>query len=257
MGGGLAGRTVLVTRPREQAWTLCDALRSRGARPVEFPTLTIRAADTADLDLELRRLDRFDWVVFTSANGVRFFAERLAAVGPRGLPLGIRVAAVGPATARAAADRGLPTHAMPGEFTGAAVPAAMGHLAGSAVLLPRADIGREEAGAALRAAGATVTEVTVYHTVPETPDPAARRALDAGVDAATFTSPSAIRNLAALLGDDARRVLRHAVIACLGGTTAAATRALGFPVHVQARTATVEGLVEALAAHYDTTVPVP
>jgi len=177
-------------------------------------------------------------------------------IQPRGLPGGVRVAAVGAATARAAADRGLPAHAVPEEFTGAAIPAAMGDLAGCAVLLPRADIGREETAAALRAAGAVVTEVTTYHTVPEAPDAPAYRALEAGVDAATFTSPSAIRNLAALLGNDARRVLRHSIIACLGGTTAAATRALGFTVHVQPRTATVEALVEALDAHF-AKVPVP
>lgn len=252
----LAGRTVLVTRPREQAWSLCDALRERGACPIEFPTIAIRPAPSGPLDGALGVLDRFAWVVFTSANGVRFFADRLAVIQPRGLPGGVRVAAVGAATARAAADRGLPAHAVPEEFTGAAIPAAMGDLAGCAVLLPRADIGREETAAALRAAGAVVTEVTTYHTVPEAPDAPAYRALEAGVDAATFTSPSAIRNLAALLGNDARRVLRHSIIACLGGTTAAATRALGFTVHVQPRTATVEALVEALDAHF-AKVPVP
>jgi uroporphyrinogen-III synthase len=253
---GLAGRTVLVTRPREQAWSLCDALRARGAVPIEFPTIAIRPAPPGQLDGALGALDAFAWVVFTSANGVRFFADRLAVIRPGGLPRGTRVAAVGTATARAAADRGLPAQAVPEEFTGAALPAAMGDLTGLTVLLPRADIGREETPAALRAAGAAVTEVTIYHTVPEAPEPGAYRALEAGVDAATFTSPSSIRNLAALLGNDARRVLRHSTIACLGGTTAAATRALGFPVHVQPPAATVEALVQALDAHF-AQVPVP
>jgi uroporphyrinogen-III synthase len=249
---GLAGRTVLVTRPREQAWQLCDPLRERGARPIEFPTIAIRAADPAALDAEIRRLDQFSWVVLTSANGARVFADRMAQVRPRGLPPSLRVAAVGPATAGAATDRGLPVVAMPREFSGAALPTALGDLEGRAVLLPRADIGREETVAALRAAGAAVTDVTTYHTVPDAPDPEARRALSAGVDVATFTSPSAVRNFAALLGDDAQRLLERSAVACLGGTTAAASRGLGFSVHVQPATATIAALVDALDAHFST-----
>lgn len=249
---GLAGRTVLVTRPREQAGALCDPLRARGARPVEFPTIAVRGVDPAALDAELRELDRFAWLVFTSANAVRVLADRLALVRPKGLPATTRVATVGAATARAAADRGLPVHAVPREFTGTALPAAMGDLFGRAVLVPRADIGREETLAALRAMGAAVSDVTVYHTVPASPEPEAWDALAAGVDAVTFTSPSAARNLAALLGDDARRRLAPSVIACLGGTTAAAARAAGFAVHVQPPTATIPALVGALEAHFST-----
>lgn len=247
---GLTGRTVLVTRPREQAGPLCTHLRERGALPVVFPTIAIRAADSAELDAELRGLERFDWLVFTSVNGVRFFADRLAVVRPLGVPPTVRVAAVGSATAGALADRGIPVHAVPEEFAGAALPAAMGELAGRTVLLTRSDIGREETLAALRAAGAAVTGLTVYHTIPATPEPDAVRALAAGVDAATFTSPSAVRNLVALLGDDAHRVLGHAAIACLGETTAAAAHALGFPVHVRPNTATIEALTDALDAHF-------
>jgi uroporphyrinogen-III synthase len=249
---GLAGRTVLVTRPREQAWTLSDPLRARGAHPIEFPTIAIRAADPAVLDGEIRGLERFDWLVFTSANACRFFADRLARVRPRGLPSSLRVAAVGPATAGAATDRGMPVEAVPREFSGEALPAALGDLVGRAVLLPRADIGREETVAALRAAGAAVTDVTAYHTVPDSPDPAARRALSAGVDVATFTSPSAVRNFAALLGDDARRLLERSAVACLGGTTTAAARALGFTVHVEPGLATVAALIDALDTHFST-----
>jgi uroporphyrinogen III methyltransferase/synthase len=247
---GLTGRRVLVTRPRDQAASLCRRLRERYAIPVVFPTIAIRAADAAELDAELRHLDGFDWLVFTSVNGVRFVADRLAAVRPEGVPPTVRVAAVGSATARAAVEHGLPVHAVPDAFTGTAIPAALGDLRGRAVLLPRADIGREETGAALRAAGATLTEVVAYHTVPETPNADEWRGLRAGVDAVTFTSPSAVRHFAALLDDGERRRLDRAVIACIGGTTAAAARAVGFEVHTQPGTSTVDGLVAALDAHF-------
>jgi uroporphyrinogen-III synthase len=247
---GCSGRRVLVTRPREQAGALARRLEARGAVPVVFPTIAIAAADPAQLDRELGRLEGFDWLVFTSANAVKVVAARLERTRPAGLPPWLRIAAVGSATARAAAERGLPVHAVPVSFTGTALPEALGSPFGRTVLLPRADIGREETAAALEAAGALVTEVVAYHTVPETPSLDEWRGLEAGVDAVTFTSPSAVRGLAALLNAETRARLDAAVVACIGETTAAAARGAGFPVHVVPATATVEFLVAALENHF-------
>jgi uroporphyrinogen-III synthase len=112
--------------------------------------------------------------------------------------------------------------------------------------LPRADLGRPETPEALRAAGALVDEVTVYHTIPAAPDPAGLAGLEAGVDAVTFTSPSTFTNFVALLGDRAGRLLAGAAVACIGPVTSAAVRAAGFPVHVEPPEHTMAGLVDAL-----------
>jgi uroporphyrinogen-III synthase len=246
----LAGRTVVVTRPREQAAPLCAALAAHGAIPMVFPTIEVRAVDNlSTLDRALDALETYAWLVFTSVNGVRFFFERLDARRGGKLTAGLRVAAVGPATARAIAQRGLTVDAVPDEHRGARIAAALGELAGRRVLLPRAEIGREEVVAELLAQGAAVDDVPVYHTVPATPDPDGLAALRRGVDVVTFTSPSTVRNFLMLLGADARDLLRGAIIACIGPVTADAARELGLPVHVQPAGASAEGLVEALAAY--------
>jgi len=137
------------------------ALATQGARAVAFPTIALRPADDpGPLDRAIGRLGTYAWIVFTSANAVRFFAERL---GDRPLPSGIRVAAVGTGTAAAAGERGLRVDAMPDEFVGARIAAALGRLDGRAVLLPRADLAGAETPATLRAAP------TKPRTVPEYP----------------------------------------------------------------------------------------
>jgi len=240
----------VVTRAREQAGPLCRALEARGAVPVLFPTIVTRAADDpAPLDAALGRLADYAWVVFTSANAVRYVARRMALVGRTGLPPGTRAAAVGSATAQALAEQGIAVAAVPEEFRGERVAAALGAVTARRVLLPSADIGREETASALRAAGAVVDEVTAYHTGPASPDPAGRRALEAGVDAITFTSPSTVRNFVQLVGGAAPRLLRGVVVAAIGPATAEALRDQGLPADVLAAMSTVEALVEAVDGH--------
>ena len=244
----LAGRRVLVTRPRAQAESLVAALEAAGATAVLMPLIAIAPPDDPGLaEAALDRLSTYDWLVITSANGARAVGERWAA---RGLPFpaGPRVAVVGPRTAVAARAAGLPVHAQPNEFRGAAIPAALGDLRGKRVLLPRTDIGREETPDALTAAGALVDEVVFYRTVPAAADPEAMRALRAGVDILTFMSPSAVEAFVALLGDEAVALAAHATVACIGPVTAEAARAAGLPVHVQPTTYTSEALVDALLA---------
>lgn len=244
----LAGRRVLVTRPRAQAESFVAALEAAGALPVLMPLIAIappddpRAAEAA-----LDRLASYDFLVCTSANGARAVGERWAT---RGLPFpaGLRVAAVGPRTAAAARAVGLPVHVQPDEFRGAAIPAALGELSGKRVLLPRTDIGGEETPGALAAAGALVDDVVFYRTLAAAPDPEALRALRAGVDILTFMSPSAVQAFVALLGDEAMSLAAHATVACIGPVTADAARAAGLPVHVQPAAYTSEALLDALMA---------
>lgn len=247
----LAGRTVVVTRAAEQAAPLCEALAARGARVVPFPTIRTRPArDPEPARRSVANLEAYAWIVFTSANAVRFYAHYLAARPGGRLPPGVHVAAVGTATATALAERGIRVDAIPDEFVGVRIAAALGDLAGRRVLLPRADLGRPETPDALRAAGALVDDVTVYQTLPAAPDPGGLAALEAGVDAVTFTSPSTFINFLALLDDRAPRVLTGAVIASIGPVTSAAIRAAGFPVHVEPAEHTMAGLVDALETFF-------
>jgi len=244
---GLAGRTVVVTRPREQAAGFVTSLERQGARVIVFPTIATRAADPADVDRAIAVLGTYAWLVLTSANAVRFFFTRL---GTATLPGTLRVAAVGTATADALAERGVRVDAIPDEFVGVRVPAALGDLNGRRVLLPRADIGRAETVQALEDAGATVDAVTLYHTVPAALDPAAVAALAGGVDAITFTSASTFTNLCTLLGDRAATLLAGVTIASIGPVTSAAIRAAGFPVHVEPDEHTTAALARALETYF-------
>ena len=244
----LAGRRVLVTRPRAQAASLVAALEAAGAVPVILPLLTIAPPDDpGPAESALDRLDQYDWIVCTSANGARAFGERWASRS-RTFPPGPRVAVIGPRTAEAARAAGLVVHAQPPEFRGSAVPASLGDLGERRVLLPRSDIGREETLEALAAAGAIVDDVVFYRTVREAPDDDALRALRAGVDVMTFMSPSAVEAFVALLGDEAATLAARATVACIGPVTADAARAVGLPVHIQSATYTSEALVDALLA---------
>lgn len=237
----LAGRRVVVTRPRARAAALCDALEQRGATVLEVPVIATVALAGGELDAALRRLPRYDWIAFTSAAAVEAVAERRAALGLASCD--VPAAAVGPATRAAAAAAGFTVGAVPGTFRGAELAGAMGPLAGRRVLLPSSTIARPETAAALRAAGARVDDVFAYQTRAVTPPAAALAALAAGVDAITLASPSAVTALYDLAG---RTPFDHAVVACIGPTTSAAVRALGIEPQVEPRDYTSTGLVAAL-----------
>jgi uroporphyrinogen-III synthase len=252
----LAERTVVVTRALGQHRELTGLLEAEGAVPVLFPTIAIRPArDVTALDAALREAARYDWLVFTSANAVSHVWDRFAALGGATLPPTVRIAAVGPTTARALADRGAAVSAIPDAYRGSEVAGALGTLTGRRVLLPRADIGRDETVEALRAAGAEVVAVTAYHTIPAEPDPAGLAALRSGVDAVTFTAPSTVRNFALLLADEAAPLLRRTTVACIGPSTADAVASLGLAPPLTAAAATAPGLVAALAAYFSRPAP--
>ena len=242
----LAGRRVLVTRPRDQAGALTAALARRGARPILLPTIEIRPVDDfAALDRALDGLEAYDWIAFTSMNGVAVLFDRLAGRGAR-LPSAVRVAAVGSGTAHALAARGVHVDFVPTEFTGAHLGRELEDVAGRRVLVPRAVRGREDLVVELRTRGALVQDVPVYQTLPAAPDPDGLRELWRGVDVATFTSASTVENYFLLLGARAARLLDDALIACIGPIAADAARSLGLSVHVQPDEHTIPGLVAAL-----------
>lgn len=246
----LAGRTVLVTRSRDQATDLCAALASRGARAVAFASIETVRVDSPEVRDCLASLDRFDWIVFTSANAVRHFWNAMRELGHSSLRSRAAVAAVGPATRRELELRGVSVSAIPQRYLGTELAATLGPLEGSRVLLPRSDIAGDETVEAFRARGAVVEELVIYRTVTASPTPEAVRVIEGRIDAVTFTSPSTVRGFLDAGGEVAERLLRTAVIACIGPVTAEAVRGMGLAVQVQPSEHTAVALVEALERHF-------
>ena len=247
----LFGRRVVVTRAREQASGLAAGLQELGAEVVEFPTIAIRPEDPALLDTALTALASYDWVVFTSANGVRFFWDRLAARGMDTRALaGNKVAAIGSATAEALAARGLRADFVPPAFVAEEV--ARGLIAqgvdGARVLIPRAREAREVLPEDLRRAGAVVDVVPVYVTEPAATNREAVLArLEADeLDWVTFGSSSTVRNFFAQISPEQARRATRLRFACIGPVTAATLREYGFEPHVQPDQFTIPCLLEAL-----------
>ncbi|MYD86675.1 MAG: uroporphyrinogen-III synthase [Acidobacteria bacterium] len=255
----LAGKRILVTRPQAQAPELAERLDALGAESIEAPAIRIVPPDDMQpLDDACAAAASFAWIVFTSANAVDAFLQRLDGPGGGdGKLAGVRICAIGPATAARLARHGLSVDLAPadhrGEGVGAALRAAL-DLRGTRILLPRADIARPLLPDALRAAGAAVTEVTAYRTVAATAWPGAdvRELLDRRrIDAVTFTSASAVRAVAQSLGAvRAVELLRPTVVAAIGPVTARAAGQLGVETTVMPSTYTTQALAQALADYF-------
>jgi len=252
----LFGRRVLVTRAREDAGRLADLVGALGGEPYEYPAIAVAAMPDAEpLARAVRELPSYQWVVFTSANGVRFFWDRLWASGGDARRFGgVRVAAIGPRTAETLHRFGLRADLVPDEYRAEGVLAALQERVapGDRVLCPRAEKAREVLTGGLAAMGAQVTEVAAYRTEPGGADPREVREMLArgDFDAVTFTSSSTVHNLLQALGDGGAELLGRTVRACIGPVTAATLAGYGLDSTVTAARYTVEGLVEALAGYY-------
>jgi uroporphyrinogen III methyltransferase/synthase len=254
----LEGKRIAITRPPEQAAALAERLEALGARTVPLATIAIAPIeDPSALDAAIANLASYDWLVFTSVNGVAAFAERLAACerdwAARGLA---RVAAIGPATARALEERGVGVDLTPDEYVAEGILEGLGNVAGQRLLLARADIARRALADGLRLRGAEVDEIAAYRTVIQPADPEMiRHALsgDERVDAITFTSSSTARGLIAgleALRLDPREALRGVALAAIGPITAATLREAGLEPALVAEEYTIPGLTEALVAYF-------
>jgi uroporphyrinogen III methyltransferase/synthase len=251
----LFGKRVLVPRAAHQTKETATAIRERGGEPVSFPVLEIvDPPDPGPLQRALRELPDYDWVVFTSANGVDRFFGALAASGRDARALGAsQVAVIGPATRTALERHGIRPDVMAREFVGEGLANAIlqrGNV--QRVLVPRALIARDALPETLRNAGATVDVVPVYET--RAPSPERRAALRAlfedGIDAILFTSSSTVDGVVELLGEDAKSFLSRVTLASIGPITSETLRARGLDATVTADEYTVPGLLSALEAHY-------
>ena len=230
-------------------------LSQDGATPVEAPLISIRPCEDDDGAIEeaLRSLSSYDWLVFTSVNGVEVFFDRLSSLGLNVDALeGRSVASIGPATTQALEQRGAVVALMPAEHRTAAIVEAMSALdmRGKRVLLPRAEAGSAELPPGLEALGAEVRHLSLYRTeIPHDARGRVLEALNAGLDATTFTSPSAVRSMVSVLEGHVE-LLAPVVLACIGPVTTEAARQEGLDIQVVASEHTSKGLVQALKEHY-------
>jgi uroporphyrinogen III methyltransferase/synthase len=248
----LFGQRVLVTRPRHQAADLVAPLEQLGAQCYVQPAIEIRPpTDWADVDRAIAGLPDFDWLVFSSSNGVEYFLDRLfnQGYGTRSLTH-VRIAAIGAATAEALSRYHLRADLIPDEFRAESLAETLVTAAReqkkARFLLIRASRGREVLAESLAAAGFTVHQVVAYHSVDvEAADPDIAALLSAGkFDWVTVTSSAIARSLAKLFGND----LRRAKLASISPVTSATLRELGFEPAVEGKEFTMLGVVAAIAA---------
>lgn len=252
----LFGKRILVTRAGEQASVLSRRLADAGAQPVELPVIRIEPPVSWEtVDDAVAGLERYNWTVFTSANGVRAFFERLNVLGKDARAFGhCRLAAIGPATASALIERGVQADLVPESYVAEALAAKLleQEVSGSRVLVPRAAEARNILRTLLEGEGAVVDEVTVYRTVsnPDAAGPLRELLERNSLDVVTFASSSSVRNLMEALGDDGVGLLSRMAVACIGPITAQTAVDHGLRVSVVAKEYTIPGLVRALESHF-------
>ena len=255
----LTGVRILVSRARQQAGELSDELRQLGATVLEIPFIEIREPASFDaLDLVIRRIADYDWLILTSVNGVRALFARLEKLGGSEADLlHLNIAAIGPATSQAIEKHGLPVDVVPEEYVAESVVESLrAEVAGKRVLLVRAKVARDVIPNELRAAGARVHVVEAYETaVPES----SRKELLAALgdpkqrpDVITFTSSSTVRNFVEMLGKERASakspLLADVKLASIGPVTSATLKELGLRADVEAAEYTIAGLVAAIAS---------
>ncbi len=264
-GRPLHGRRILITRPREQADRFARVLRELGVETLIAPTIRItEPEDWSPLDAAIEELASYAWVIFTSANGVRFFADRLLASGrdARAFGKGARILAIGPATARALEDTlriradGVPERyvaegileMIPGEDL------AGRDLAGQRILIPRALEAREILPETLGERGAEVNVVPAYRTLPAEEADVERIRAEFGrgrIEMVTFTSSSTVRNFVEMLGEDfIGESMRGVAVASIGPVTSQTAREMGLELHLEAEVSTIPGLARAIVDYY-------
>lgn len=249
--GSLAGVRILVGRARHQASALSSGLRELGAEVLEVPFIEIRKPRSyKPLDVALKKLNEYDWLILTSANGVEAMWQRLAKLRLTKSQLThLKIVAIGPATKKAIEKRGIKVKIVPEEYVAESVVESLrNQVAGKRVLLARAKVARDVIPRELRKLGAKIDVVEAYETVIPQSSRARLRAIlkdsKRRPDVITFTSSSTVRNFVALLGKSPR--LTGIRFASIGPVTSSTLRDLGLLVDVEATEYTVPGLIKAI-----------
>jgi uroporphyrinogen III methyltransferase / synthase len=255
----LTEKTIAITRPLAQARAIVERLYDLGANPVATPTIEIvPPLDFAALDAAVRDLASYDWLLFTSVNGVEIFMERsrLLHIDPAVLS-GLRIGAIGPATARAISRYGGVVAFVPSSYQAESILAEIGEVSGKRLLLPRAELARPVLALGLRDLGAMVDEIPAYRTVPGPGTQVLAERLRASeVDAIAFTSSSTVRffyeglRKLEMTETEIARLLARPAIVCIGPVTARTVDEMGLHVDVVAEEFTIDGLIAALLEYF-------
>jgi len=251
----LSGKRILVTRSRSQASALSQLFIERGARPVELSAIDIQMkGDYGKLDKAILNLKQYDWLVFTSVNGVDAFWQRLRVLNQDSRALhSLKIGAIGPVTAEALADKSITADYVPEVYTGAGVIEGMKkhNITGQRFLLPRADIADSEIVDGITGLGASADEVTAYWTLPATEAMAKARAMLATgqIDVITFASSSTVSNLVKAFDGESLNI-GGAKVACIGPKTAQTATDAGLSIDIIAGQATIPAMVAAIEEYF-------
>jgi uroporphyrinogen III methyltransferase/synthase len=249
----LTGRRIVITRAREQAEELSRLLQAYGAHVVAFPTIEIAPPDDwQPMDEAIEKLDSYDWIIFTSVNGVKSFTQRLKDKG-KGVDalVGKKVCAIGPRTQGDLEGMGLTVSFVPQEYRAEGVIDGLKArgIKGQKILIPRARGARKILPEALLEVGAVVNEVEAYQAVkPSKSNESLEATLKKGIDVVTFTSSSTVRNFMELLSD--RTVMNGIKVAVIGPITAETVRDYGLKPHIVPQKYTIPALVEAIVEYF-------
>ena len=253
----LKGKKILITRAREQSAGFAEGLRRLGAEVVPFPTIELVPPLRWDnLDHVIDRLESYDWIIFTSANGVHFFRQRLNERGMKfRLPASLSVCAIGPATAKQLKENGIPVDYVPKEYIAEAVLDGFKKMGvqGKRILLARAKIARDVLPKGLRKMGAELDVVEVYRTLkPRGGSKKLMRLLEEDqMDVVTFTSSSTVNHFVELLKkENLKKCLKGPVIACIGPVAARTAESWGMKVEIQPKEYTIPALTQAIAKYF-------
>ena len=257
----LDGRRIVITRSAAQSEMLAKELSARGAIPVVLPLVSFADPDDfAPLDRAIEEIQQFDWIILTSAQAVRAVVKRGEELERSLMRSGskLRIASVGPVTAEAARQAGLPVEYVAETHTGAALAEELGdRLQGARVFLPRSDRANPDLPAALKRSGAQVIEVIAYRTLKPTDvdQRNLRQMAEGAADAVLFFSPSAVQHFADLFGGEQLRALQDKLaITAVGPVTANVLRQAGVGRTVLAGDTTAAAVVNALEKHFAGTV---
>ncbi len=253
----LFGKRILVTRAREQASAFSHLLEGYGAEVLEFPTIEVLPPENWEgLDSAIEHLAGYQWLIFTSANGVDFFMKRLHHLGRDGRDLrGLRICAIGSATAEALMEWGLRPDFVPSEYRAEAILEGFGNmdLRGQRFLLPRAEVAREVLPEEIRRRGGEVDVVTAYRTLKAAGDAQRIKSLleEKRIHVITFTSSSTVANFTEIFEEeDWQGLLENVVIASIGPITAGEAARRGIKTDIQPHEYTIPALAEAIVNYF-------